>query len=106
MNDRAIIIVIIVIVASLGFVACGGVVMSCGNTRCVFCRGKQSTSSLSSSDGSLLLFSLLVGSVDLSAGDSIKLGRRVALGEMSCGSTGCLSCRGKQCSACAVLVQC
>ena len=27
--------------------------------------------------------------------DSIKLGR-VSLGEMSCGCTGCLSCRGKQ----------
>ena len=30
-------------------------------------------------------------------GDSIKLGWRVSVGEMSgCGSTGCLSCQGKQ----------
>ena len=31
----------------------------------------------------------------MSVVDSIKLGR-VSVGEMSCGSTGCLSCRGKQ----------
>ena len=28
--------------------------------------------------------------------DSIKLGQGVSLGEISCSSTGCLSCRGKQ----------
>ena len=46
----------------------------------------------------LLLLSVFVGSVDLSVGDAIKLDRAVvALGEMSCcGSTGCLSCQGKQ----------
>ena len=51
----------------------------------------------------LLLLSVSV-SVDLSVTDSIKLGEVLlavsvavgALGEMSCGSTGCLSCRGKQ----------
>ena len=43
----------------------------------------------------LLLLSVFV-SVCLSVVDSIKLGRGVSLGEMSCGSTGCLSCRGKQ----------
>ena len=42
--------------------------------------------------GALLLVSVV--SVDLSVGDSIKLGRLSV--EVSCGSTDCLSCRGKQ----------
>ena len=71
--------------------------MSCGSTGCLSCRGKQSTSSLLSSSGRslLLLFSGFIGAVGVSVVDSIKLGR-VLVGEMSCGSTGCLSCRGKQ----------
>ena len=48
----------------------------------------------------LLLLSVFVGSVDLSVEDSIKLGEVLlavgAVGEMPCGCTGCLSCRGKQ----------
>ena len=59
-----------------------------------------SSSSSLSLDGSLLLLLLFIGSVDLSVEDSIKLGEVLlavsAVGEMSCGSTGCLSCRGKQ----------
>ena len=43
----------------------------------------------------LLLFSRFIGAVGVSVVDSIKLGR-VSVGEMACGSTGCLSCRGKQ----------
>ena len=49
-----------------------------------------------------MLLSLFIGSVDLSVGDSIKLGGVLlavavgTVGEMSCGNTGCLSCRGKQ----------
>ena len=35
--------------------------------------------------------------MEVSGGDSIKLGRGVSVGEMSgCGIIGCLSCRGKQ----------
>ena len=54
----------------------------------------------------LLLFSVFVGSVDLSVGDAIKLDRAVvALGEMSCcGSTGCLSCQGKQSTSSSLLL--
>ena len=43
-----------------------------------------------------------IGVVGVSVGDSIKLGEVLlalalgAVGEMSCGSTGCLSCQGKQ----------
>ena len=48
-------------------------------------------------DGSLLLlFSKFIGAVGVSVVDSIKLGRGVSVGEISCGSTGCLSCQGKQ----------
>ena len=50
-------------------------------------------------------------SVGLSVGDSIKLGEVLlavdavgALGEMSCGSTGCLSCRGKQSTSLSLLL--
>ena len=35
--------------------------------------------------------------MEVSGGDSIKLGRGVSVGEISgCGIIGCLSCRGKQ----------
>ena len=53
----------------------------------------------------LLLFSNFIGAVGVSVGDSIKLGRAVAaLGGMSCcGSTGCLSCRGKQSTSLSLL---
>ena len=48
----------------------------------------------------LLLLSIFIGAVDLSVEDAIKLGEMLlAVGtvdEMSCASTGCLSCRGKQ----------
>ena len=52
----------------------------------------------------LLLLSVFIGAVGVSIGDSIKLGEvllelALAVGavyERSCGSTGCLSCRGKQ----------
>ena len=48
----------------------------------------------------LLLLSVFIGAVGLSVEDSIKLGEVSlavgAVGTMSCGSTGCLSCRGKQ----------
>ena len=51
-------------------------------------------------DGSLLvllLFSKFIGAVGVSVVDSIKLGKvTVSVGKMSCGGTGCLSCRGKQ----------
>ena len=75
--------------------------MSCGSTGCLSCRGKQSTSSSSSSGRSLLfliLLQVLSVLVDLSVKDSIKLGGVLlaAVGEISCGGTGCLSCRGKQ----------
>ena len=43
--------------------------------------------------------------MDLSVLDSIKLGRAlVALGGMSCGGTGCLSCRGKQSTSSSLLL--
>ena len=47
----------------------------------------------------LLLLSGFIGAVGVSVVDSIKLGEvllALAVGEMSCCSTGCLSCRGKQ----------
>ena len=73
---------------------------SCSCWRTTRCRWMQSTSS----GRSLLLLSLFLsvfgGSVDLSVVDSIKLGEVLlavsAVGEMPCGCTGCLSCRGKQ----------
>ena len=57
----------------------------------------------------LLLLSVFIGAVDLSVKDSIKLGEVLlavgAVGEMSCcGSTGCLSCRGKQSTSSSLLL--
>ena len=44
----------------------------------------------------------VVWRMDLSVLDAIKLGR-VSMGEMSCGGTGCLSCRGKQSTSLSLL---
>ena len=44
----------------------------------------------------------VVWRMDLSVLDTIKLGR-VSMGEMSCGGTGCLSCRGKQSTSLSLL---
>ena len=89
---------VLLVVGAVGEMSC------CGSTGCFSCRGKQSTSLSSSSLGRsllllLLLFSGFIGAVGVSVVDSIKLGEvllALAVGEMSCCSTGYLSCRGKQ----------
>ena len=71
---------------SLEYIFYGGVV--------IFCQGKQSTATSSSSAGESLLFiSVFIGLIELSMGDSInKLGMILmvlgTVGEKSCGRTG------------------